>query len=65
MHKIIITDELSQSLKSLLMIEKLGEVFAEAENGKEVLRFIPTLKPDIILMDMDMPEMNGIEATQE
>ena len=40
-------------------------VLASFENGKEVLEFIETEKPDIVLMDIDMPVMDGIEATIE
>ncbi|MDA3952602.1 MAG: response regulator transcription factor [Bacteroidales bacterium] len=42
----------------------ISEIY-EAENGKELLKKILNVKPDIILMDIEMPEMNGIEATRE
>ncbi len=42
----------------------ISEIY-EAENGRELLKQIPNIKPDIILMDIEMPEMNGIEATKE
>ncbi|MDR3576075.1 MAG: response regulator transcription factor [Anaerolineaceae bacterium] len=46
------------------LIEKLGyQVIGEANDGQEVLRMIPTLQPDIILMDIAMPSMNGLETT--
>ncbi len=35
-----------------------------ASNGKEALEKIPILKPDVVLMDLDMPVMNGLEATE-
>lgn len=39
------------------------EVVGEAENGREALQLIETFKPQIVLMDIAMPEMNGLEAT--
>jgi DNA-binding NarL/FixJ family response regulator len=39
-------------------------VVAEAEDGAEALMFARTLQPDVILMDLVMPKMNGIEATE-
>ncbi len=40
-------------------------VVAIANNGKEAVELVPCLKPDIITMDMDMPVMDGFEATKE
>lgn len=47
------------------LVEELDgiEVIGEAENGRDVLQLIETLKPQIVLMDIAMPEMNGLEAT--
>jgi len=41
------------------------EVVGEATNGKEALAKADELNPDLVIMDITMPEMNGIEATQE
>jgi len=41
------------------------EVVAEAENGKQALELMRQLKPDIVLMDIAMPELNGLAATAQ
>ena len=40
------------------------EVIGEASDGREALAFVSASRPDVILMDVSMPGMNGIEATQ-
>ncbi|UUS34852.1 response regulator transcription factor [Streptomyces changanensis] len=41
------------------------EVVGEAVNGREAIRQVAALRPDVVLMDIRMPEMNGIDATRE
>lgn len=41
------------------------EIIAEASNGEEAVELAPNIFPDIIVMDIDLPGMNGIEATQK
>ena len=64
---IIVDDHLifRQGLKSLITIENIATVIAEASNGKEFLELLLLHKPDLVLMDIDMPFMNGMEATQK
>jgi Response regulator containing a CheY-like receiver domain and an HTH DNA-binding domain len=50
-------------MKLLLSTAGNFTVLAEASNGKEFLALLDTMTPDVVLMDIDMPEMNGIEAT--
>ncbi|MGE7884795.1 response regulator [Bacillus sp. NPDC094077] len=40
------------------------EIIGEVENGKEALTFVQKEKPDVVLMDVSMPKMDGIEATK-
>jgi DNA-binding NarL/FixJ family response regulator len=66
--KIILVDDhdiFRQSLKSLITIENIATVIGEASNGQEFLELLSHLQPDLVLMDIDMPEMNGLEATQK
>ena len=64
---IIVDDHLifRQGLKSLITSENFARVIGEASNGKEFIELLKRLKPDLVLMDIDMPHMNGMEATQK
>src|ERR1700682_6561634 len=50
-------------IRSLLQTVRGVEVVAEAGDGREALRLIEDHRPDVVLMDIMMPEMNGLEAT--
>src|ERR1035437_3376635 len=66
--KIIIVDDnqtFRQSLILLITIENVANVIGKASNGVEFLELLTTHKPDLVLMDIDMPEMNGIDASQK
>jgi len=68
MIKIIIVDDhrmFRESLSDILSIKKVATVIAEASNGVELLELLDQHKPTIILMDIAMPEMDGIEATKK
>jgi pilus assembly protein CpaE len=58
-------EETRSSIKTLLSFEKKIEVIGEAENGEEALLFVKEARPDIVLMDINMPVMDGIKATEE
>ena len=53
-----------QGLRTMLDRQPGVEMVGEAENGREALELCRTLRPDLILMDVRMPEMNGLQATQ-
>jgi DNA-binding NarL/FixJ family response regulator len=65
---IILVDDhliLRQGIKSLITAENIAKVIGEASNGIELLELLKKHKPDIVIMDIDMPHMNGMEATQK
>jgi two-component system, NarL family, response regulator LiaR len=59
-HKLI-----RQGIINFLEVHGEFEVKGEAENGEEAVKLAGTLRPDIILMDINMPKKNGLEAIRE
>jgi two-component system, NarL family, response regulator NreC len=66
--RIILADDhqiVRQGLRSMLEEVPDMEIIAEADNGRTVLKLAQELLPDVIIMDLSMPELNGIEATRQ
>ncbi|MGG1684680.1 response regulator [Pseudalkalibacillus sp. NRS-1564] len=58
-------DMVRKGLKAYLLTEPDFQIVGEASNGKEAVTLVNEMDPDVILMDLIMPEMTGIEATKE
>jgi len=66
--RVLIVDDhtmFRQGLVSLLQIESEFQVVGEAPDGEEGLRLALDVQPDVVLMDVNMPKMGGIEATRK
>ena len=66
--RIILADDhavLRHGLSKLLENEKDIEVIAQAKDGYSIINLTEELSPDVVVMDISMPELNGIEATRQ
>jgi len=59
-HKII-----RDGLRSLIERHPEMEVVGEADNGRTTIQLARELEPDVVIMDISMPDLNGIDATQQ
>ncbi|WP_275419214.1 response regulator [Fervidibacillus albus] len=65
--KIVIIDDhqlYREGIKKILEFEKDFEVVGEGSDGDEALALVKKYKPDVVLMDINMPNVNGVEATR-
>jgi len=65
---VLIADDHSlvrQGLKQIIEIESDIEVIAQASNGEDAVKYVRQYNPDVVLMDMNMPGMNGLQAIKE
>jgi len=68
MIRVLLADDhavVRDGLRALLEAQADIEVVGDAANGREVLRQTRQLHPDVVVMDIAMPELNGVEATQQ
>ena len=68
MIKVMIADDqelIRQSLQIVLEMKEGIEVTATAKDGREVIQEVRKDKPDVILMDVRMPEMDGVQCTTD
>ena len=67
-NRILIADDhriTRQGLRSLLEKESDMEIVAEAQDGRTAVELAKKLLPDVVIMDVSMPDLNGIEATRQ
>ena len=65
--RVLIADDRPSSrngLKALLVTQPGIEIVGEAADGQETILFVEQCRPDVVLMDVRMPSMDGLEATQ-
>jgi two-component system NarL family response regulator len=66
--RILLVDDhqiMRDGLRAILTSEESFEIVGEAENGREAVTLARTLVPDVIIMDIGMPDLNGVEATRQ
>ncbi|MEI6456725.1 MAG: response regulator transcription factor [bacterium] len=66
-RKIIIVDDhplFREGMRLLIEREGIGEIVAEAKNGQAFLDLLKIHQPDLVVMDVEMPVMDGLEATR-
>ena len=66
--RILIADDhelIRRGLRALLEAQKGWEVCAEAADGRQAVEQARQTKPDVVVMDISMPELNGLEATRQ
>lgn len=67
-HRVLIVDDamfMRAMIRDILVNSGRYEVVGEATNGLECVERFSTLRPDLVTMDIVMPQMDGIEATRE
>src|SRR5207249_11301535 len=66
--RVLVADDhalVRQGIRSLLESRLGWQVVGEAKNGREAVEKAAELRPDVVILDITMPELNGIEATRQ
>jgi len=66
--RVVIADDhamVREGLKQILELEKDIAVVAQASNGEEAVKLAKECQPDVVLMDINMPGMNGLQAIEK
>jgi len=67
-YRVLIVDDhqvMRKGIRALLENDPLWQVCGEAENGRQAVEKAGELQPDLIILDLTMPEMNGLEAARQ
>jgi len=67
MHRVLIVDDhpfVRRGVQSILHSAPEWELCGEADNGTDAIRLSEALRPEVVIMDVSMPGLNGIEATR-
>jgi two-component system response regulator NreC len=68
MPRVLVVDDhafIRRGVKAILLSFPEWELVGEADNGLDAVKLAAELNPDVVVMDVSMPQMNGIEATRE
>jgi two-component system NarL family response regulator len=66
--RILLVDDhqiVREGLRAILTAEESFQIVGEAENGRDAAAMARTLVPDVVIMDIGMPDLNGVEATRQ
>jgi DNA-binding NarL/FixJ family response regulator len=66
-HRILVAEDdtgFRAALEELLAADGRFKVIGHADNGREAIELAERLKPDAVIMDIEMPEVDGVEATR-
>ena len=66
--RILLADDdqiMRDGLRAILASEESFEIVGEAENGREAATLARTLAPEVVIMDIGLPDLNGVEATRQ
>ena len=67
-RRVLIVDDspqVRQELRTLLPLASDIEIVGEASDGREAVRLVQTLQPEVVLMDLEMPVLDGYQATRQ